>query len=663
MTSKPLDRGRALLLTAVLLGASFALLASAAGQPDPEPDEHAQVACSNTSDNQGDPPFCEAATFRVTGPGASPKQVERLGRALGTAGLAMDGHGVIQFMDLERFQRVPTIPADRGEPGEDGMEVTQEAFDLEALEELGVMDGEEAKEKVLKALRRAGLLPDGAAAWTVHSMLEFLPAEEGFEPSAVVPMSFPIDTHVNFDLMLGDLPLVGPGAKLKFAFDDEGMPTQAFYALRGLAPGEPVEVMPPEDGHDACLEVYGLSRGDEPAAASHFEVDSTLAFYAPPLSLETVETIFPHFVCNASLPGEESDIPLRTLIIPAVTAGPSAEIEAFSFFDPETERQRVSAEAMVEGGTPPYTFRWSSLLVTLDPAETTGPSIEYPVTPREFAFGDIVTVQVSDTNGLTTTATAFVSFGKCCFDEAKATEGPELTAAGLQVGTEWIGESQGLGGSSGNAGGWVQENRDEGTTVAFDWGDFSAWEQDFKDPAFEGDDSDWVDDVDMLFYTGHANADGWTFPGNRDDGFLHFTEARYGNTDLEWLVIAACGPLQLTSGGKSWAERWGPAFRGLHMMLAYATVSNDNTVEGRLLASHIHGVSFLGFTFGQLSIRQAWAATATEVQPSSVVYAMMGAVRGDGVTNYNDYFWGKGPVGPDIPLSQTAGYWRLSSTS
>lgn len=239
-----------------------------------------------------------------------------------------------------------------------------------------------------------------------------------------------------------------------------------------------------------------------------------------------------------------------------------------------------------------------------------------------------------------------------------ATVAPQLLGR-TDVGIEWIGESQGLGGSERNAGGFADAMAADGVVVQFDWGDANAWEQDFKDPSLGGDDSAWVDDVDAVFYTGHANGNGFTFPGDNDDGRLDYDEAVWGNRNLEWLVIAACGPLQSNAGGLSWVQRWGDAFDGLHLMLAYANVSRDNTREGRIYAEGLLGT---GDADAPLRVRHAWVRAATEVQPSSVTYAYMGVFGADGESNFNDYFWGRGAGGgPDI--RNVNGYWKVSGPS
>ena len=54
--------------------------------------------------------------------------------------------------------------------------------------------------------------------------------------------------------------------------------------------------------------------------------------------------------------------------------------------------------------------------------------------------------------------------------------------------------------------------------------------------------------------------------------------------------------------------------------------------------------------------------TAIEVQPDDqVIYAVMGFYGPDWtLPNYEDHFWGMGPVGPDLRGAEKLGFWRIS---
>jgi len=249
---------------------------------------------------------------------------------------------------------------------------------------------------------------------------------------------------------------------------------------------------------------------------------------------------------------------------------------------------------------------------------------------------------------------------------------PNSPDTGFQIdaGTSWIGLSQGLGGSEQNTAGFINRMAGAGVPIQFDYGDENAWETDWKDPLLGGEDHIVTDDVDLTFYTGHANADGFTAGGDHDDDFVGYWDALWGNTDMEWASIAACGPLQVGEPGSLWYERWGPSFDGLHQINGYATGSYDNTIEGDRFASYLLGSPFW-FWEAPMPVHVAWATMARDSQPRGVEWASMGVYNIDGFSTFGEHFWDRGWTGPDLrgvlnspddPQASTrkAGYWRIS---
>src|SRR4051794_22558045 len=239
--------------------------------------------------------------------------------------------------------------------------------------------------------------------------------------------------------------------------------------------------------------------------------------------------------------------------------------------------------------------------------------------------------------------------------------GPRRRAAAanpFEAGTSWIGQSGGLAGSQTNAQGFVDELAADGWLVNFNWGDANAWESDWR-----RNDDTWVDAADFVFYTGHANLDSWVLSAP-DDGSLMSAEVGanaatpgdlWGQQDLEWVVIAACGPLQddlLAAGGGDVLGRWDGAFDGLHSLMGYGAITFDNTEEGKRVVQYARQGT---------PVIDAWLRTGQEIQPSS-----NGAGAPDGptvwvgamwVTNAAadprpDHLWGHGSVSPD-PTSPT----------
>jgi hypothetical protein len=212
-----------------------------------------------------------------------------------------------------------------------------------------------------------------------------------------------------------------------------------------------------------------------------------------------------------------------------------------------------------------------------------------------------------------------------------------------------------LSGSQNNAKGFIDGLVDAGWTKNFNWGDAAAWESDWR-----RENDRWVDAADFVFYTGHASMNGWVL-SNPDDGFLRFSEVGsgpgspgdlWGQQDLEWMIIAACGPLQdeliNPPGGGDVLDRWGGAFDGLHQLLGYGAVTYDNEEEGESVIEYARdGDDIIG----------AWFRTAREIQPPEngydgpdgpVIYVGAMYVYRSGVTTpRNDHLWGYGSVAPD----------------
>ncbi len=233
----------------------------------------------------------------------------------------------------------------------------------------------------------------------------------------------------------------------------------------------------------------------------------------------------------------------------------------------------------------------------------------------------------------------------------------------IDVGSEGTGPCAGLPWTGFNVNGFNSQFTSRGIPVQFSWLNQNAWERDFKDPAFAGGwDHLYTDDVDMTYFQGRGSPFGLSFAGcsSSTDTFLANTEARWGNRDVEWMSLYAGSVLRGTAGGQSWAQRWGKSFRGLHQINSFDTVPLHSAAHGSRFGHYLLRTPFL-FWNRPMKVRDAWAQASIDTQPSWVVWATMGPIGNLWVANFNDYFWTKGPVGPDtLP---TLGYWRISGTS
>ncbi len=590
-------------------------------------------------------------SFLVESVGVSSEEASLLANELSIEENIRQSNGKLFYLDEELFQKLPMNSLGEGEPEEDGIAIRKEAFNFEAIGNLPTYSEQEALDRVKAALEKAGLLPNNEPQ-VLHSTFEAVD-KNGQEVTNIA-----LDTQVVYSLTTPDgTPISGPGADIKVVFNGEGVVTQLIYADRKLKQGRDIEVLSLDEADRlAIATLLDMSLQQVPQLQNrclntlqegNLCLESKVAYYAPPMDLTGVTEILPHYIYRAILTIGGEEVFARKLYIPAAAIALQLDLNA------TIQNDTVQAEVLVSGGQEPYTYNWSSVSTNLDNINITNSNISYTLAPRLPTNEEVISVLVTDANGIRGSK----SFTLAISSSAIVNSYLPLANQNIAIGSEWIGDSQGLPESAANVRGLIQGFEQADVNVAFNHGELQAFAKDFIDPSLGGQDNQYIDNVDLAFYTGHASGSGFAFSTEQDAAFLFFDEVLWGNDgdDLEWMFIAACGPLQERSGGKLWWERWGGAFGGLHLMLAYANETFDNSSEGRLFTTYS--------LTNNLSLRQAWVQTATDVQGASEIYAIMGVWGEDGLNNYNDHFWEHGEVGPDIPEQTIEGFWRLSGPS
>lgn len=231
-------------------------------------------------------------------------------------------------------------------------------------------------------------------------------------------------------------------------------------------------------------------------------------------------------------------------------------------------------------------------------------------------------------------------------------EGDDTTAGSSEVGAYWI--LSGLKNTRSETEDFVNALTKAGWTKNFIWGDTNAWERDWN----KSDDL-WVDAADFVYYSGHASNNMWELstPDNgkvlsrRLGAVPESPGDLWGEQDLEWIIISACGPLhddQLNGIGSVFG-RWSGVFDGLHQLLGYASKVYDFGWEGQKVAEYMLNGD---------PIIDSWFRAAREVQPTcntypkpygkkiyaGVIYAEQESAR----TNVrDDHLWGIGTVSAD----------------
>jgi len=587
-----------------------------------------------------------APVYDVGSAGLTPSDARRLAAALNLpADQTSLQDGALLFLDPRRFQAIPMEPIQdpaiidqlaRGSENDKG-ELTFDAINFGKLREIRPIDGNVAIDLFEHALRGADLLPENAEPEATHSMFEAV--DERGQPMVEAAA---IDTHVNYHFHLGGFPLIGPGAKLSLALSPEGKPTALLFAARKLTLAQDVPVIPVEEAARRCAALYPHL---QPSARPR------LVYFAPALSLSSVRKLIPCYECGGEALVDGQPVSLLHSLIPA-TDDPA--LVAKVGLDVVAQGTLVRARTTVEGGTPPYTYEWLSSSTDLGSFSPGASSIEYEATPRAGVTEEMVHVIVTDANGVQVQASQTVAItpgaiGGIVF----------LPAVGgvTDYGCERAVSNMGAG----NQSGFVNRFDSEGVARRFNWSGVNAWERDFKEGP-TGLDSTYVDNADIVFYIGHGNGGGFTFESNHDDGTLSYTDAAgaWGDLDLEWLALLSCQVLKHDYNGQTWSQRWGPSFDGLHLLLGFETNAHDWPAFGGTFADWALGRHWSFFTLPAMPVRSSWFLAKWEQQPAADIAVAMGVIGPAGCSNYDDYFWGKGPVGPDIRGANIHGYWRVT---
>lgn len=586
-----------------------------------------------------------APSYPVLSSGLTTEQAMALSQVLHVPADGQIAGGAYQYADPERFLSLPTLPVPPipGSEDEDASPVTSEGIDFAAVRALSPPSRLRASRLVRQALRAAGISLAGSRR---HVSKIFFDA---FEVDGRRWLHHPIATNVSFAFATPDgTPLVGPGARAEFSFASGDRASFVALATRVLARGPDVPIISQAEALAQC------AAGAPPGAA----VTAGLVHYAPSLSFD-VSTIVPHYQCGGSAPTESGDIEqLKVRYIPATLPGgpsgpPSIVVSA------SADGSVLNAQADVTGGTPPYRLAWSSANTPLPPTAS-DPAISYDVTSRDPATSvDTVNATVVDGNGLTSSASDSVAVSNV---GGQLIPGPD--PSNRTVGIEYQSWSVGLWGSELTAKAFQIGTAAAipAVTLRFLAAELMSWETDFRtDLLAGGQDHNYVDNVDLVYYSGHGFPGGFTFSSLRDFTWIQAApKLRLGDRDMEWLALDTC--LVLNNDDGQVLSRVKPMFTGLHSVLGFDTVAADTSDLGGIFADYLFGTATNpnSHSYGaHLTLVQAWALATIITNGPGHGWAAMGPYGDLGVSDVNDRFWGFGATGPDIRGSAIKGYWRV----
>jgi len=175
-----------------------------------------------------------------------------------------------------------------------------------------------------------------------------------------------------------------------------------------------------------------------------------------------------------------------------------------------------------------------------------------------------------------------------------------------------------------------------------------------------GNDDQWAETVDILYFCGHGDPSGIHFSRRGSDDYsdemARYEDIKLGDQkQIKWLIFDACQVLEnkTQNGVNSVFNRWTQAFQpngSLRYILGFHTTSKNDNVRGKYFAQKLNPVP--GGTKGEL-IRIAWQY-ACEITD----YAEWAILRvGDANSPIADDYWADTttplPDVPDVPVGGT----------
>ena len=649
--------------------------------------------------------------YRVVTTGIQESQAHQLAEALRIPVKRLRWlDGEASFVDRDKYLAVPSVRIEDPDivarftnattNHHPDIPIAVTGIDYAALERHTPFADDLALKAAAAALESAGLTPASARPMVGHT--EFITVAIDADGAERAQRRALLDTRVGYRFVVDGYPLVGPGAQIQISFAADGEVTRLIHATRLLEPGPSVAII----GADEIRRRVSCSLADD------VTVDVRLVYLAPGLrnalsgaSYWRPSDIIPWYAVSVTRMATHPDrgehpLKSRTRLIPATDDTrfvPSVTVAASA-----GEGSRVTARATASGGTPPYSFLWGGS----NPNTSTerGPAVSYEPLTRDLREmlpaqslrrTERVSVTVVDANGVSAEAGASL--------RVTARPAPD-THNSVTYGCEspndpgaWTGDRVAWQSAMSTYGGGSER---------FCWLADSSWPGDYIEPAKPGtvgahpwitgdaDYKNWgINTANMVFYIGDSNPYAFAemYPGatpaqyntsaggtvqapnssvtvqigsqNYDVPYAGAWGQPYPDDRLQWLPMYACNLLENDATASSPWLNWGPAFNGLHSVLAFDTEAGDSNPFVTAFVQGFLGVEILFIAFEPMTIVQSWlsASDAADIGTAAAMGPMTNVDVGVtlGVCNYGDYYWGRGPVGPTIPRSMIQGWWYI----
>ena len=506
---------------------------------------------------------------------------------------------------------------------------------------------DKAAEIATDYLKRNDWLPEGAVLDGIHqNLFERLEGKKREKRTEQ-----PNNVCVEFRFIFSKIETYGPGAKIKVFIGHDGEVIGLFHAVPALHKYAEF----PELSREELEEILHCKLG---VPLKGIEIrDVRLAYHVESCVLRR-RFVQPVYVFELATLARSKRRRKATMVefemhpLPATGFAPVVTIKAPSSPVEVKQGESLTLSYDVRGGTPPFRVSWESNVDGHLSDEQSLVIRELSVAHREGRVtSHTIKVTVTDGRGMQDSHHILVKVHprEGAHHPEKKTSVPN-SSEDPYVGVEWCNIYQDapnladISGTDASAQGFKNHIQAlSNWSSRFDWGNDSAWEQDFKFATAPGGgtDSYWADNVHFVFFAGHGSAGRFWFNSAVDDHEMRAQDARLGDGILNWVVLHACQTMRANFGWTVWCD----AFQGLHQMFGFHTNTEGSTPP--LGSRFAFWMTWRIFSWmDAFDMQTAWKLACMECFDSSREYAVIYAGQ-SGTDTYNDHLPGFGYVSPD----------------
>ncbi len=456
----------------------------------------------------------------------------------------------------------------------------------------------------------------------------------------------------------------GPGAKIKVHLGEGGEIIGLFYAIPQHQAFAKYPVLSRVKLEDILHHKLGVS-------LDQIKIQDVKLAYHAASCVQKVRFLQPVYIFDLAVqPKSKDHRKLSTLKfemhpVPATAFAPIVAIDMPSSSISIQQDELLSLSVFLQGGTPPFKFNWNSNIDGYLGGEQKLMIENLSIAHKEREIvSHTIKVTIEDANGMQDSHQLSVKVEPLdsSYLQKSITQLPE-EPDDPYVGVEWCNiynndaHLPNIGGTDDSARGFNGRISSlTGWSSRFDWGNDSAWEQDFKYAAALGGGTDtfWADNVHFAFFAGHGSSGSFWFNSSRDDHQMRAQDARWGDGSLNWIVLHAC---QTMRANFEW-DVWCDAFKGLHQMFGFHSTTEGSTPP--LGSRFAFWLSFPIFAGGYaFDMQTAWRLACMECFDSSMEYASIFANQ-SGTDTQNDHLYGYGHVSSDPVSPSSWCYYKAS---